>query len=964
MSDNASNDQQDPFDADKEIDDLLEELQQSMSPVEFTQEPAPSLEGKAQAKEENSEQDPLAGLFTDKGSANAAKDTQEKAAADLVEKDEQDTDAVGEDEPSNSQQTSDPDLDDDEPLTPEVEFPQFNQNLEPLPAEKEQVKPPTDDRWNQVMEMMLALQQQVADLATQAYQVPPAGNPARELPAAPDPVSQKEKQEREVAEKAEQERLARVRAEQAAEQAAEQERVLAAERAERARIVAAEQAATEQAAAEQAAAERAATERAAEEERVQATERAERARIAAEEAEQERMALERAERERVAAEQARVVAEEAAAAQAEKEKLAAEQAEQERVEQERLAAEKAKESAPGNTLAGLFGGGSSVPASGPRFTPPTDSIFPSMPQLPKVSEVNVAPPAPVEEYKPAYAAFDDDDDEGAQSGFSGLRMPTMPTEPTMPPAPAGFDLPQMPTEPTLPPAPAGFDLPQMPTEPNLPPAPAGFDLPQMPTMPEAPMDFGLPQMPTMPEAPVDFGLPQMPSAPEPFMPPASMDLPAMPQAPADLGNDQIPQPEEFNLPAQFEFPEPDSIALNPSSAPMHATGEQGSFAGNSLPDLHQSSRPTQGSETAQGMQAQDILYMIAGDRPDDGTGSAAGSANLSEEARVQAQAAYERQGGRGGRVKMQELSFANLQRGNPLIIAVTSPKGGVGKSTTAVNLGAYIARVGQMMASKGKTQNAEPPRVLVLDGDVANGNLAIRVADRLKPNLLNLLTHMDDYPGEPSIYEGAIGGGKAMINFVLFHEDLPNLNILAAPDNPDVFYDLREEDYSNIITLLGRFYDVIVIDSGTEVVMESNRSWLKNAHQVFLLTVPERAALHSAAKYARYVGEAKEPSNDYPGGRPAIISPNQMNVVMMQADADLGLEPRYAMDNFFPWAIESHRFYFADFYKETAKANNRGAFLVLENPNYSAEIGKLARAAFQRYAEVASRQYDMQNSLR
>lgn len=289
----------------------------------------------------------------------------------------------------------------------------------------------------------------------------------------------------------------------------------------------------------------------------------------------------------------------------------------------------------------------------------------------------------------------------------------------------------------------------------------------------------------------------------------------------------------------------------------------------------------------------------------------------------------------GGRVKLPRLPFSSLA-GDPLVMAVFSPKGGAGKSTTSVNMGALLAASGA--ATAGKDQ--EPPRILVMDGDIANGNLAIRVANTLEPNLLDLIEWMDAN-GDLTEYDNE-HASASMRDFVLWHEDLPNLNILAAPDNPEAFEDFDVADFERILNMVGKFYDVIIIDCGTEVVMRSNQTWLRHSNQVFLLTLPERAALHSAGKAARVITRAG-------AGRPTLVSPDRLHIVMMRSDADLGFDPRHGVKATFDWADSEHVSYFRDYDQETARANNASQFLSLENPDYAEDISGLVSAAFKHH---------------
>jgi len=317
---------------------------------------------------------------------------------------------------------------------------------------------------------------------------------------------------------------------------------------------------------------------------------------------------------------------------------------------------------------------------------------------------------------------------------------------------------------------------------------------------------------------------------------------------------------------------------------------------------------------------------------------------------------------RSGKVKFDTLPFESLTSGIPLTITFYSPSGGVGKSSTAMNTGIYIATVAANMAKKNGWSRT--PRVLAIDGDIVMGSLALRLTSKTSPNLYELQEYVDtrvsqNFKGDdawPSVYssDGAPTGERAMDSFIHFPETLPNFNILAAPKDPAKFWGFSELDYRDILRNLGRFYDVIIIDPGTELVLESQRAWLQHANEVFLVTSPDIDRIYNARKAAGIIASSQPHPRDDRGERAQLLPPlatkDKISLLMTRADANSGIKDLGAIvDKMFKWMNDDQKFWMPDVSDRMMAANNLSRFLVREDPEYAKVIGQMAKHAFQKY---------------
>ncbi len=124
----------------------------------------------------------------------------------------------------------------------------------------------------------------------------------------------------------------------------------------------------------------------------------------------------------------------------------------------------------------------------------------------------------------------------------------------------------------------------------------------------------------------------------------------------------------------------------------------------------------------------------------------------------------------------------------PKIISICNRKGGVGKSTTAVNVGAYLAEIGK--------------QALLIDLDPqTNATLALGIdPEKSKPNLYNVL--IDNFPAEDAIKEVGIFGYKI----------IPSSSDLAGATVELVNMQNREFKLKEAISKIQTDYDYILID--------------------------------------------------------------------------------------------------------------------------------------------------------
>lgn len=164
--------------------------------------------------------------------------------------------------------------------------------------------------------------------------------------------------------------------------------------------------------------------------------------------------------------------------------------------------------------------------------------------------------------------------------------------------------------------------------------------------------------------------------------------------------------------------------------------------------------------------------------------------------------------------QLRNIIKASLQRNKPLarVITVTSGKGGVGKSNTAVNLAIQLKKLGQ--------------RVIILDADFGLANIEIMFGAIPKHNLSDLI-----YQGK-NIKE-IITWGPGNVGFISGGSGIAGLSNLSRDYLAYIIQNLEELD---------TIADIIIIDTGAGI-SDAVLEFLVASGEILLVTTPEPTSI-------------------------------------------------------------------------------------------------------------------------
>jgi pilus assembly protein CpaE len=171
------------------------------------------------------------------------------------------------------------------------------------------------------------------------------------------------------------------------------------------------------------------------------------------------------------------------------------------------------------------------------------------------------------------------------------------------------------------------------------------------------------------------------------------------------------------------------------------------------------------------------------------------------------------------RVKMDQ-NHTNLPKNEGRVIAVSSPKGGVGRTVITINLAVSFAKMGK--------------KVAIIDGNLQFGEVAIYC--NLKPKRTVYEWVKEGYGREDFPITQYLTSGEF------------DVSILAAPLRPEFFEGISEQHMKAAIEETKKRFDIVLIDMPTNL-SEIHLRCLDLADEILLLTTNELSVLRLSQLY-------------------------------------------------------------------------------------------------------------------